>query len=229
MRYMTCGRNFNEKICQKDSFTSLLNELKNKIISLLFDNRGEFLSHSASQTGLSINSSALLEQINAYYKHKHEEQQSKNETPSYSNRKQSTDTVNQEDSTLICEEDIKPKINITPLNEENILLFLTKIIPLLDLPFPNEQTPTTQILISYIISTASSSNATSITKHPHLRKHICMKLHKTLSFMFKFSGIPDSTIKQLCISIEALLRNKDTDMSTHYRMRMHSIFKAMNN
>ena len=228
---MTCSRNFNEKISQKESFTSLLTVLKNKIISLLFNNNQyQFLSHSASQiNNLNINSLNLIEQINSYYNNKHEEQTSQTATPSsHSNRKQSTDTVNQEDSTLICEDDIKTKINITPLSEENILLFLNKIIPLLDIPFPSEQNPTTQTLISYIIS-KSSLVTTSITKHPHLRKHICMKLYKTLSFMFKLSLTPDSTIKQLCISIEALLRNKDMDMSTQYRMRMHSIFKAINN
>lgn len=225
---MTCSRNFNEKISQKESFTSLLTELKNQIISFLFNNNhSHFLTYNNT---LNINTLNLIDQINSYYTHKHSEQPSHNSTPSsYSNRKQSTDTVNnQEDSTLLCEDDIKTKINITPLTEENILLFLTKIIPLLDIPLPTMQHPTTQSLITYIIS-SSSSTPPSHTKHPHLRKHICMKLYKTLSFMFKLSSTPDSTIKQLCISIESLLRNKDIEMSTQYRMRMHSIFKAINN
>lgn len=227
MRYMTCSRNFNEKISQKQSFTSLLTELKNQIISFLFNtNHSNFLTTSAPN----INTLNLIDQINSYYTHKHNEQPSQTSTPSsYSNRKQSTDTVNnQEDSTLLCEDDIKTKINITPLTEENILLFLTKIIPLLDIPLPIMQHLTTQSLITYIIST-SSLTPPSHTTHPHLRKHICMKLYKTLSFMFKLSSTPDSTIKQLCISIESLLRNKDIEMSTQYRMRMHSIFKAINN
>ena len=226
---MTCSRNFNEKISQKESFTSLLTELKNQIISFLFNNNhSNFLTQNNT---FNINTLNLIDQINSYYTHKHSEQPSQTSTPSsYSNRKQSTDTVNnQEDSTLLCEDDIKTKINITPLTEENILLFLTKIIPLLDIPLPTMQHPTTQSLITYIISTSSSSTPPSHTKHPHLRKHICMKLYKTLSFMFKLSSTPDSTIKQLCISIESLLRNKDIEMSTQYRMRMHSIFKAINN
>ena len=112
---MTCSRNFNEKISQKQSFTSLLTELKNQIISFLFNtNHSNFLTTSAPN----INTLNLIDQINSYYTHKHNEQPSQTSTPSYSNRKQSTDTVNnQEDSTLLCEDDIKTKINITPSNE----------------------------------------------------------------------------------------------------------------
>lgn len=240
MRYVTCSRNFNDKISQKESFISLLGELKKKIISFLFDDLDlveyeyEFIKNSES-CFKDFDIKYLIEEINDYYKHKNEEQDEQKlnrETLQISsvNRKLSSDTFNQEDITYFYEEEMKTKINLTPLNEDNILLFLGKIINLLELAAPNEQDKNIQSLISFIISKASMiSNQVTPPKHIHLRKHVCLKLHKTFSFIFKLTNIPDTEIKQLCLSIESILRNKDIEMASQYRMRIHSIFKAINN
>ena len=240
MRYVTCSRNFNDKISQKESFISLLGELKEKIISFLFDdldlneNDYEFITKNEGNHN-HFDTKHLIEQIDDYYKHKKVEQEEhklnqENVQTSLINRKLSSDTFIQEDSTYFYEEEIKTKINLTPLNEHNILLFLSKIINLLELTYPNEQDQNIQSLISFIISKASLiSNQAAPPKHVHLRKHVCMKLHKTFSFIFKLTNIPDSEIKQLCLSIESILRNKDVEMASQYKMRIHSIFKAINN
>ena len=141
MRYVTCSRNFNDKISQKESFISLLGELKKKIISFLFDDLDlveyeyEFIKNSES-CFKDFDIKYLIEEINDYYKHKNEEQDEQKlnrETLQISsvNRKLSSDTFNQEDITYFYEEEMKTKINLTPLNEDNIHLFLGKIINLL--------------------------------------------------------------------------------------------------